>query len=327
MKALFIGSATVDINATCNALHPTGVTHHRHTEKCLLLAFASKTQLDDIELTSGGSAANSAVACERLGTKTRLVSAVGDDFFSDLILSDLRKFGVDTSGVKRFAKAKTSTGINLLCHSGEKTNLIFKGATDLLGPANLQESWIQESDALVLTSLASGKNWKLLIKANRLAERFGKIRVFAPSITMLRNRKKELSGWKGDFDVAVFNFEEAGFFLDCHNPVDDMGSLPGKINVVTHDTHGSFVYDQRHIWHVPTLKVPVRDTTGAGDAFTGALVHGILEKKGTVASVQFASAVACLKIQHLGAKLTQSRTAIHDFFRKNQNRLKPKKIF
>lgn len=322
MKALFIGSSTVDVNATCKALKPVGITHHRHTEKCLQLSFASKTLLDDVELTSGGSAANSSAACVLLGSKVDLVSSVGNDTFGKIVLSDLSRHHVPTRHVHVFQDSKTSVGINLLSSGGEKTNLVFKGATDFLGPEHLKETWVKGSDAVVCTSLASEKNHRLFRKAMTWAKKHRKMTVFAPSITMLRKRKRELALKKDAFDVSVMNFEEAGFLLDCHDPVEKMDRLPGRINIVTRDVHGVYLYQEGRTWHIPTLKVKAIDTTGAGDSFTGALVHALMEGWSHLGAVKLGTTVACWNLLEVGAKVHGTKGQISSFFEKNRRALK-----
>lgn len=316
--ALYIGSCTVDVNATCPSLHTVCTTHHQHTEKYAYLSFASKTLLDDVSLDTGGSAANSAYTTELLGSNVDLVSAVGKDVFGKLVLEDLKARGISTRHVRIFPKEKTSVGINVLCGAGEKTNLVHKGATDALGKSDLAESWVNAADAVVCTSLASEKNFSLFKKAILLSKKHGKFLVFAPSITMLRKRRKELDGMKQEFDVAVMNAEEACFFTHSHDPMKALDKMPGKLKVMTWDQNGSYVEEFGRVWHVPTLKVKVRDTTGAGDAFTGALVHELLHHGDALQAVQLATATACFNLQKVGAKVEGTAKEIHAYQKKKR---------
>jgi len=323
--ALYIGSATVDVNATACTIRPRVRTHHHHTERFVELSFASKTALDDVSVATGGSAANSAYTTKLLGSSVDLVSAVGNDLFGDVVLDDLKKLHLPTRHVKRMAGQKTAVGLNLLCDSGEKTNLVFKGATDALDESALPDVAVQEADIVVCTSLASPANFRLFQKAVTLARLHHKPFVFAPSITMLRSRKAELEKMHGHFDVVVMNHEEAGYYTGRKDPLDALHELPGKLNVMTWDEKGSFVEYGGVRLHVPTLRVPVKDTTGAGDSFTGALVHGLLSH-GNVLKAVLATAVACLNIQQVGAKVEGNKSEIHAFFEKNQATLKAKQV-
>ncbi|MBI4361466.1 carbohydrate kinase family protein [Candidatus Micrarchaeota archaeon] len=324
--ALYIGSCTVDVNATSCFIQPRMRTHHRHTEKFVELSFASKTSLDDVSVTTGGSAANSAYTTKVLGSNVDLVCAVGDDLFGDLVLDDFKKSYIPTRHIQRFKGKKTAVGINLLCESGEKTNLVFKGATDALEATALPESSVKAADIVVCTSLSSPANFRLFEKALHFARWHQKPFVFAPSITMLRARKTDLDSMHGHFDVVVMNHEEAGYYTGSKKPLEALHELPGKLNVMTWDANGTFVEYGGLRLHVPTLKVGVKDTTGAGDSFTGALVHGLLSHGNIVKAVQLATAVACLNITQVGAKVQGSKADIHAFFGKSLSKLKPKKV-
>ncbi|MBI5225749.1 carbohydrate kinase family protein [Candidatus Micrarchaeota archaeon] len=324
--ALFIGSSTVDVNAYAQGICPVVRRHHRHTEKCLELTFASKTALDDVTVCTGGSATNSAYATHLLGSGVDLISAVGDDLFGDLVMDDLKKHHLPTRHVKRLSGQKTAIGINLLCAGGEKTNLVFKGATDALDEKAVSEAAIVGADIVVCTSLSSPANFKLFEKAVLLSRQHHIPFVFAPSITMLRARRQELQRMHGHFDVVVMNHEEAGYYTDCKEPLEALHELPGKLNVMTWDKKGVFVEYGGLRLHVPTLDVAVKDTTGAGDCFTGALVHGLLSHGNVLKAVQLATAAASLKVQQSGAKLTSSKAQVHAYFEKNKGKLKAKQV-
>ncbi len=325
-KALYIGSSTVDINASCPALKVATTTHQKHTEKYAFLSFASKTRLEDIEVTTGGSAANSAYTSSLLGTSVQLVSAVGNDLFGRIVIGDLKAHGIPTKDVRVLKNSKTGVGINILAGDGEKTNLVFKGATDFLGASELKEDDVKRSDVVACTSLASKKNFALFRKAVELSKRHGKPFVFAPSITMLRQRKEELEKMHGHFDVVVMNHEEAGFYTNCRDPLAALHKLPGSLNIVTNDSKGTYVEEGGKVWHVPTLKVDVVDTTGAGDSFTGALVHGLLEHDDVLEAVQLATATACLNIMETGAKVNCPKSQITSFAQKHRAKMKPARI-
>jgi ribokinase len=65
--------------------------------------------------------------------------------------------------------------------------------------------------------------------------------------------------------------------------------------------HGSTFYDGRHNMMVPSLTVNAVDTTGAGDVFQGALIHGLLAEWSCVRALSFASAAAGLACETYGA--------------------------
>ncbi len=61
----------------------------------------------------GGKSANQAVTCALLGAKTKLIGALGNDGYGDLLMASLNSAGVDTSGVKRCEGSSGSTLITV----------------------------------------------------------------------------------------------------------------------------------------------------------------------------------------------------------------------
>ncbi|MBI5036910.1 carbohydrate kinase family protein, partial [Candidatus Micrarchaeota archaeon] len=166
----------------------------------------------------------------------------------------------------------------------------------------------------------------LFTEAFKTARAYGKKTIFAPSIIMVRKRKDQFAKMKTDFDVAVMNKEEASLLTGTHKLLDALHELPGKLNVITCDVDGTYVVEDGSVWHVPTIKVKVLDTTGAGDAFTGALVHGVLNHDDAVEAVKLATATACWNIMMPGAKVRGTKEEIMEFRKKSDGKLREKRI-
>jgi sugar/nucleoside kinase (ribokinase family) len=64
---------------------------------------------------------------------------------------------------------------------------------------------------------------------------------------------------------------------------------------------GCAVYGPNLVVECPAFKVPVVDTTGAGDCFAGAFLAALLRDRSLADAAKFANAVGALTIQHLGA--------------------------
>jgi sugar/nucleoside kinase (ribokinase family) len=63
-----------------------------------------------------------------------------------------------------------------------------------------------------------------------------------------------------------------------------------------------FVDRDRRLIRVPGFKVPVADTTGAGDVFHGGFIYGLLQGWSLEDMVRFANAVAAMKCMQIGAR-------------------------
>ncbi len=71
--------------------------------------------------------------------------------------------------------------------------------------------------------------------------------------------------------------------------------------VLTLGEHGVLVHTKTQTAHIPPMSVEVVDTTGAGDAFSGALATALAEDKPLIEAVKFANAAGAAAVTTLGA--------------------------
>ena len=273
----------------------------------MCLTFASKTVLDDLSYEPGGSAANSANVMALLGMRAKLVSAVGGDVFGKLILDDLESRGIGTEYVAVLAGKKSAVGISLLSQGGEKSALVYRGANAMLGPGHLPSAAVKDCGFVFITSQTSARNFALFLRAARLAKSYGKRIVFAPSITMLKRFRKRIRSMHGRFDLCVMNYEEGMYYAGKKELEGILTGMPGKVRVVTKDRDCAFAFDGNKFYHVPSVARKIVDTTGAGDAFTGALAFEFAKAGTIVPALQVATKMAQIKLAHLGPRVDLGR--------------------
>ncbi|HSG70951.1 MAG TPA: PfkB family carbohydrate kinase [Planctomycetaceae bacterium] len=76
--------------------------------------------------------------------------------------------------------------------------------------------------------------------------------------------------------------------------------LGAELVTVTDGTRGAWLFTERGEWHQPAFEIDAVDTTGAGDVFTGALIHAWLQDWPPEQILRFASACAALKCERYG---------------------------
>ena len=87
-----------------------------------------------------------------------------------------------------------------------------------------------------------------------------------------------------------------------------------KWAVVTLGTRGSLGYDGADFVQAPAYRVPVIDTTGAGDVYHGAFLYAFLNEGNLLACMKTGSAAAALKCGTLGGRTAiPTREALHEF--------------
>ncbi len=321
---LVVGSSTLDIVAKTSSVERIDIGR-KVVERLVCIPFASKTELESLELHPGGSASNSAIMMKTLGSSVYLLSAVGRDEFGRSVLADLKRNGINTATVRVLGNSSTGVGISILSSGGEKSSLVYRGANSRLGSGDVSEAEIKGAKAVFITSLVSEKNYGLFRKVLALAKKHGRQAIFAPSITMLHRWMPELKKLKPHFDMVIMNYEEGRHYTGKSGVKEILDLLPGKVAVVTKDAEGAYAVERnggsRRYAHIPAVPVRVVDTTGAGDAFGGAFASTYCSSRSLPEALKTAVAAAALKLTHKGAHFSLKRAVLDAFMRKNSSRM------
>jgi ribokinase len=257
----------------------------------------------DFDLGPGGKGSNQAVAAARLGAESHLVAVIGTDTFGQVALDLYLRELVDAAHVRRTPERNTGVGFIILNAAGENQIVLDMGANHLLAPDDVEhaEDLIARSDA-VLSVLEIDP--ATAARAMTLARRHHVITVLNPAPAQ----------WLDDdllaaVDVLTPNESELRI-LSGLAPDDPTGTLElahrlqqrgARQLVVTRGRQGALVVTADGATHeVPGVPVGVVDTTGAGDAFTGALAVALAEKQPLLEAVRFATVAGALACTRLG---------------------------
>lgn len=282
---------------------------------------------DSGEYSAGGKGANQAVAAARSGARTAMIGAVGSDPTAETALEHLRGADVDLSAV-RTVPGPTGLAVVALAADGENTIIVVPGANAAVTPEVVRESTavIRQASVCVLQAeipLASVE------EAVRLARDAG-VRVVLNVAPAARLPWETLRA----ADPLVVNEHEASILLEAGASAageadvpapdgdDDArtgGDVPGAAVaralraagvpsvIVTLGGAGSVVVDDGGTHVIPARVVPVVDTTGAGDAFVGALAAGVAAGRSLPEAAAQATRVAAASVQRLGAQASYPR--------------------
>jgi len=240
----------------------------------------------------GGKGSNQAVAAKRLGGRVSLVGCVGMDRFGDEAMALWKTEGVDSTYVK---KSRTHTGIGFVIVDKQGSNAISvdAGANLDLSPDDVAAAeGLLSKGGILLTQLEIPP--QVVNAAARLGRRHGLTVVLNPA-PALEARRVDL----GLVDIVTPNEHE---FLEMTGE-DDLGKgakqliAKGlKAVVITLGERGALVATATDTYEVPAPKVKVVDTTGAGDAFNGALVVALSEGEPLRQAVTFANYAGALAV-------------------------------
>lgn len=276
-------------------------------------------QASDCSLQGGGPVATAMVALARLGSRTAMLDKVGDDWRGRLIIDELRKEHVATEWM-RIASGCTSSIASILVRKGDGARAIVFSPGDAgeLNTDELPEDVIASARILHL----NGRHWEASRKAAQLARAHGVKVSFDGGANRYRD---DISGLIALTDICIVARQFAFAFSGTRDVGTGAKSLLDagpEIVVITAGIEGSWLFRRdSEAFHQPACKIsPSLDTTGAGDAYHGAFLHGIvtgLDLKGCAA---LASAVAALNTRKLGGRGALPTTAEAEQFMERHGR-------
>jgi ribokinase len=278
-----------------------------------------ETFVERLEVRPGGSAANLAVACSKLGLKAGFIGVVGDDSEGSSLLEDLRKEGVDTGGVMRTSKLPTGQVYIALDKEGKRMMFAFSGAANTLGDKDIDSAYIGSSKFLHIADL---KNISPLETAAKAAQSVGTRVSLNPGALIAVQGYEEIKGLLSSTDVFISSRGELNQIFGTENPefaVKKLFRSGPEIVAITLGHEGCMVAESKGTSHrIAAFKTTVVDTTGAGDAFCAGLLTSLVQGEGLIEAARFANAVAALKVAKLGARALPTREEVEDFLSKQK---------
>ncbi|AJS59363.1 ribokinase [Paenibacillus sp. IHBB 10380] len=262
----------------------------------------------------GGKGANQAVAAARLGAKTTMIGAVGGDSFGQELLKALDDNGIDRHAVK--IVDSSSTGIaSIFLASGDNSIVVVQGANQDLLPKDidLYDDVIQAADIILIQLEIS---LETVCYAVNKAKSYGKTVVLNPAPAQVL--PDELLR---QVDYMTPNRSELGLLTGRDAEGDELEIAiqdlmdRGVANIITTlGADGSAFMDHHKLHMIPGYKVPVMDTTGAGDSFNAALAYSLALDLDLEKAVSFAAKVSALAVTKFGAQAGMpTMEAVHQF--------------
>ena len=284
--------------------------------------------LDEVthfERVAGGAPANVAAAVARLGGDAAMISQVGEDAFGTHILKVLQSNGVDTSYVFRTGRANTGLAFVSLDATGNREFSFFRNpSADLfLDQDQITADMFDDCAALHFCSVDL-VDWPVRLahrKAIELAGRAGAILSFDPNVRLPlwsspEECQKAIRAFLPYADLVKLSDDEVEFVTGCtdeREAAEKLFAMGCRLLLVTRGADGSAAYTPHAEAFAETLRVPVTDTTGAGDSFIGSFLYQLtrdgvtreglaaLDSKQLADYLAFSARYASLTVQHKGA--------------------------
>jgi 5-dehydro-2-deoxygluconokinase len=258
----------------------------------------------------GGSATNVAVAASRLGARAAVITKVGDDPFGPYVRSALRDFGVDDRWVGTHPTLRTPV---VFCeiHPPDDFPLLFyrePQAPDMtIAPSELDIDAIKAAKVFWTTGTGLSAEPSREATLAALAAREGGITVHdLDHRPMFWPDESEAGRWAREAlrhaTVAVGNRDEVAVAVDTRDPYEASAALLElgvEIAIVKRGPEGVLARTREELVEIEPVPVDVVCGLGAGDAFGGAIAHGMLAKWELPRTLAFANAAGAIVASRL----------------------------
>jgi ribokinase len=258
----------------------------------------------ELSTHNGGKGANQAAAAAMLGASVTFLGRVGADEFGGPLVRALEEKGIDTSLIERASGKSTGAAFITVTPDGENAITVAPGANRSLTPEDVDAASGAISDARVLVAQMEITVKTVLRAVEVAAERGTRCLVnLAPTFEVPRELLEKL-------DPLVVNEHEAAFLLGSKvegvegalSAAPELLSLGPRSAVITVGEAGAVFAEDESVEHLPAPEVDVVDTTGAGDAFVGALATRLARGDSLEEAVAYAVRAGAAAVTKEGAQ-------------------------
>ena len=297
-----IGDTTIDAFIR---LHDASVHCDLHHERCeLCISFADKIPYESLEVVPAvGNSSNVAVGIARLGLRSAILTAVGDDHFGKQVLDVYRREKV----ARELVRVNRSIATNyhfVLNFKAERTILIKHHEYAYRDPRTIpRTNWIYFSSMGEHTLPFHRKLARYLTAHPETKMGFN------PGTFQLKLGRKQLAGIYRRTHVLFVNREEAQHILGIKNPdiiliFRKLHALGPAIVVITDGPRGAYASDGKAHYFMPPYPDPKPpfSRTGAGDAFSCGFMAALIYGLPLTEALRWGPVNSMSVVQHVGAQ-------------------------
>lgn len=258
----------------------------------------------DFMIIPGGKGANQAVSAARAGASVTFIACVSDDVFGKRSVENYKKEGIDVSRIKIHPGIHSGIAQINVSEDGENGISVAPGANRYLLPEDIWacEKVFENAKIVVaqlevpvetvsaVAEIAYSKGIPFLLNpapATVIPEDlFQKITILTPNET----------------EASILTSKEKVKKSDIPEMAGELFSKGIKIVIVTMGKSGVYVKSDDFEGVIPGYRVPVVDTTAAGDVFNGVLASALAEGKALKEAIDFAQRAAAISVTRMGAQ-------------------------
>ncbi len=249
----------------------------------------SNTEVLEFTRTFGGSAANTAIMCARLGVKTGLFACVGADFPVEY-MEELEELNLHTNLVR---SALNTTTAMLYSNGEEQLTFFYRGASREITEIEPPDE-ILEAGVIHMCRDFTGAFKKLIQNSDAQIS-------FNPGYGLDEIEKKDLEYILQHTTILFINEHEQRYLMRMFELTsEDVRVLGPDIVVLTRGSRGSKVFSEGDVKEIGAIPAMLVDPTGAGDSFAAGFLAGYTRNYSLEECARIGAAVASVTISTRG---------------------------
>jgi sugar/nucleoside kinase (ribokinase family) len=256
----------------------------------------SKTEYSQAHIMPGGQAASTVVACQTWGLNTRYVGKLGDDEAAALHRREFDRTGVEAR-IITVPNAASPQSLILVDDGGERTVFCHRDDRLLLQPSDLARAWIVNARALHVDGFETAAATTAACWARAAG---------IPVIADLDETYPGVEDLIENVDYLIVSRDFPARLTRERNLEQALRILKRRygcaVTAATLGEYGVIAWDGDQFHACAAYRVPVADTTGAGDIFHAGFIYGMLQDWPLLRQLEFACGAAALNCTARGAR-------------------------
>ena len=259
-------------------------------------AAGSKVEFQNAYVLPGGMVATTVMACRHWGLTTRYVGKLGEDAAGELHRAEFARIGVESRAIP-VAGCDSQQSVILVDGSGERTVLWKRDGRLTLKAEELDREWIVNARALHVDGYDTGA----AVQAAKWAR--------AARIPVVADLDDIYVGVEELLPLIDYLIVSRDFPLRLTSERELLAALKtmqerygAKLAAATLGPECVLAWDGAEWHYCRAYRVPVVDTTGAGDVFHAGFLYGLLREWEMDRTLNFACAAAALNCTAIGAR-------------------------
>ena len=256
----------------------------------------SKMEYSNSSVLPGGQVATTVVACQTWGLSTRYVGKLGDDHAACLHREAFDRTGVEARLIT-VSGGVSPQSLILVDGGGERTVLCRRDESMALRPEELKREWILNARVLHV----DGHETAAATLAASWAHDAG-----IPVVADLDETYPGVDDLIANIDYLIVSKDFSCKLMEDANLESALRRMQSRYNcrlsAATLGEDGVLAWDGKKFYRSAAYRVPVVDTTGAGDIFRAGFIYGLMQDWPLDRQLDFSCAAAALNCMAAGAR-------------------------